>query len=53
MKTVQVSKLQCLRCGHEWIPRTEIVTVCPKCKSYFWDRAKKEQKSQEETNGDQ
>lgn len=29
------------RCGHEWLPRgEERPTVCPKCKSPYWDRPK-------------
>lgn len=36
----------CDRCGHEWIPRNaldrrdedELPTVCPKCKSPYWNR---------------
>lgn len=29
------------RCGHEWLPRGEVrPTVCPKCKSPYWDRPK-------------
>ncbi len=41
-KTVTV--YQCERCEHEWIPRNVLVgedvmpTVCPKCKSPYWDR---------------
>jgi predicted Zn-ribbon and HTH transcriptional regulator len=32
------------RCGHEWLPREATVKprVCPKCKSPYWDRQKKE-----------
>ena len=34
----------CERCGHEWIPRKPwkegdpLPTVCPKCKSPYWNR---------------
>lgn len=32
-------KNKCVRCLHEWMPRTETkVLSCPKCKSYFWDK---------------
>jgi hypothetical protein len=28
----------CLRCGHQWTPRTEKPAVqCPKCKSPYWN----------------
>ena len=33
----------CLRCNHEWIPRTKVdvrPTTCPKCKSPYWDKKK-------------
>jgi len=38
---VKLTKLKCERCGHEWIPRTEEVIVCPKCKSPYWNKEKK------------
>jgi rubrerythrin len=32
----------CERCGHEWYPRgEEKPRVCPKCKSPYWDRARR------------
>ena len=30
-------RLNCLRCEHEWQPRQEVVTICPKCKSPYWN----------------
>ena len=34
---------QCERCGHEWPPKTEAEpTWCPKCKSPYWNRPRKE-----------
>ena len=39
--TFTVTAYRC-RCGHEWVPKdlrqTEPPRVCPKCKSYNWDR---------------
>ena len=36
-------RLTCLRCGHRWIPRSDrMPTVCPKCKSAYWSRPRKE-----------
>jgi Zn finger protein HypA/HybF involved in hydrogenase expression len=33
---------KCERCEHKWIPRKkDYPKVCPKCKSPYWDRAKK------------
>lgn len=32
----------CKRCTHEWYPRTpEKPLICPKCKSPYWDRERK------------
>lgn len=30
-------QLECKRCHHKWIPRTEDVKICPNCKSAYWD----------------
>ncbi len=30
-------KLKCLRCGYEWLPRTEEVFTCAKCRSPYWN----------------
>ena len=35
--TVKISKVSCLRCGHEWTPRGEDITICPLCKSKKFD----------------
>jgi len=34
---------RCERCEHEWIPRDkdEEPRVCPKCKSPYWNRPRK------------
>lgn len=29
--------LKCLRCGHFWHPRMNIVFICPKCKSRLFN----------------
>ncbi len=37
-------RLKCLRCGHEWIPRSDgPPRNCPnkKCNSPYWDRERK------------
>ncbi|MEK7352938.1 MAG: hypothetical protein AABZ77_00330 [Chloroflexota bacterium] len=41
---ITVMGCQCERCGHEWLPRGENLEpkVCPKCKSPYWDKPKKE-----------
>lgn len=34
---------RCERCEHEWIPReSQEPRVCPKCKSPYWNRPRKE-----------
>ena len=41
---ITVMGYRCIRCDHEWIPRgtsEEEPSVCPKCKSPYWDRPKK------------
>lgn len=40
MKT-GLTQLTCKRCGYQWFPRGPVVRVCPKCKSPYWDIAKK------------
>ena len=39
---IQIKKVKCKRCGHEWVPRKEEIIICPKCKSPYWNRDKKE-----------
>jgi len=35
----EVEGYECARCGHRWVPRSEAhPTICPKCKSPYWDR---------------
>ncbi len=36
-----VPSLNCLRCGHTWIPRQPNVRVCPNCTSAYWDTPRK------------
>ena len=42
---ITVMGFRCDRCGHEWIPRGEVAAaepkVCPKCKSPYWNRPRK------------
>jgi len=40
-----IEKCKCLKCGHEWVPRSlGIPASCPRCKNYNWDKPKKEMK---------
>lgn len=34
---IELNKLTCVRCGHEWTPRKPEINICPKCKSHYWD----------------
>lgn len=41
---ITIDGYKCERCTHEWIPRTkteEIPIICPKCKSPYWNKPKK------------
>lgn len=40
---INIIKLQCNRCGHEWVPTQEEIRVCPKCKSPYWDKEKEDE----------
>ncbi len=42
---IKIRKLKCLKCQHEWMPRTSDVRQCPKCKTAYWD-SKKEVKNE-------
>lgn len=35
---------ECERCDHKWVPRRpkETPRVCPKCKSPYWNRPRRE-----------
>ena len=35
---------KCLRCEHQWVARKNYSSVCPKCKSPYWNKAKDESK---------
>jgi Zn finger protein HypA/HybF involved in hydrogenase expression len=35
-------KISCERCGHNWIPRKKEIRICPKCKSAWFDKPKKD-----------
>jgi predicted Zn-ribbon and HTH transcriptional regulator len=37
---------RCERCTHEWIPRDTVnePRVCPKCKSPYWNKPRKDAK---------
>lgn len=40
---ITVKSCTCERCSHKWIPKqasAEDITVCPRCKSPYWNRKK-------------
>ena len=40
----EVEGYQCLRCGHKWVPRIKTVeepTICPDCKSPYWNKVRR------------
>lgn len=39
---VEIKKLTCLHCSHTWVPKQSDVRSCPSCRSYNWDKPKKE-----------
>jgi len=41
MEKIKVPVLRCKRCGHEWVPRGTEVTICPSCKSPYWNKPRK------------
>lgn len=41
-KTFRLPIAKCLRCGHTWTPRGAEVTICPSCKSPYWNKIKVE-----------
>ena len=48
----QYPGFQCFSCGYEWTGRKENPRVCPKCKSYNWNKSREVNRSSahEETN---
>lgn len=48
MGKIKIEGYICERCGHKWVPRNtdEKPRVCPRCKSPYWDRPRKNKKRQ-------
>jgi len=47
METMVVTKLECLRCGHAWWPKSATAPkLCPSCKSKYWDKRRPEKKDE-------
>jgi uncharacterized protein len=39
-RPIDLTLLDCLRCGYVWRPRARAVSRCPRCKSLKWDSPK-------------
>jgi len=37
---ITMKKEKCMKCGYEWVPRTENPKACPNCKRYNIDKPK-------------
>ncbi len=44
MEKVTMGVVSCKRCGHGWVPRIENIRVCPKCKSPYWNKERREKR---------
>lgn len=44
MEMPYIKKRKCLRCGAVWLPRAKDPVECPRCKSTFWNKPKKNKK---------
>lgn len=50
-----VTAYRCDRCGNEWLPRKNgapLPTVCPKCKSPYWNKPRGRSKAPAVAAGD-
>lgn len=60
MSNINITKkgFKCLRCGYEWIPRKhskkigEAPKLCPKCRTYLWNKPKRSDKDKAISNRD-
>ncbi|MCV0401962.1 MAG: hypothetical protein K5777_08330 [Nitrosopumilus sp.] len=47
MAEIMLKGYRCERCNHTWVPRDESSpTVCPKCKSPYWNKPRKSESEQ-------
>lgn len=53
MAKITLSGFRCERCGHEWVPKEQGTepTVCPKCKSPYWNRPRQSERKAKKRNG--
>jgi len=44
--------LGCYRCAHLWVPRSNVVSMCPRCKSRLWDTPRIRRKKRDPRGAD-
>ena len=47
---IKINGYACERCNHEWVPRSkidELPTICPKCKSPYWNKLRQTDKKKQ------
>jgi uncharacterized protein len=37
VREIEIPLLHCYRCANTWSPRAQIVRICPRCKSPYWE----------------
>lgn len=55
MPKTLIEGYRCLRCGHEWVPHSDTEgdpTICPKCKSPYWDKPRQSEIKADKVRGD-
>lgn len=52
MAIVRLRKMECVRCGHAWLPRKEDVRICPRCKTAYFDTPKERTGDEKENHPD-
>lgn len=42
MANIKIKTLKCVKCQHEWIPRTAKIVLCPNptCRTKYWEKPK-------------
>ncbi len=43
---INLQKVNCVKCGHEWIPRVKKPAKCPRCHTYDWDTPPQKDKAE-------
>lgn len=42
---ITVTEIECKRCGHKWLPRKAVVTLCPHCHSAYFNKPRTPKKT--------